>query len=177
MTLVSEGCLQEGVPLHVYPVLSSTSRSLKVALGAAFTVLAVTGGAFALRGAWPVAVATTMTGGLLTGAFSACVRKSRQRQTLLLEGPHLHIDTLLPYRGRAIRVSLNAGWTRAGLAAEDRAGQPHGPDSLMEVTKRLRLTDGQRTIYIGDFLPPDERPALKTIIETGLQAHCHYRYG
>jgi|GEM_PF-7075044 len=163
--------LLEGVPFHVYPVLSSTSRSRAVMLSGAFGVLALTSVPFAISGAWPVAVAATVTGGMLTGAFSLCARKNRQHQILLLKGAELHVDTVSPSQA-ATRITLHAGWTRARMAPEDRAGQPHGPESLLEVTERLCLTDGKRRAYIGDFLPPSERPLLKSVIERSLQLHA-----
>lgn len=163
--------LTQGVPLIIYTTPSASPLMQKCVLSLTFGVLALTGGAFVVKGAWPVAVMTTMTGGALTSAFSLSNRKARQKQTLLLDGPLLHVDTLLPYHQRPTRVSLQSGWTRAQMAPENSAVQPKGPDSLLEVTERLCLTDGKYRVYIGDFLPPEERPALKAVIETGLRAH------
>lgn len=171
MNAESEARLREGTPLTIYAVSSAGPRAQRIVLSATFGALALTGGAFAVKGAWPIAVMTSTTGSLLIGAFALSNRKNRQYQQLVLEGPHLHIDTQLPYRQHVSRVSLQANWARAQMAPEDRAIQPHGPDSLMEVTERLCVTDGRRRVYVGDFLPPGERPALKIIIENGLRDH------
>ncbi|MCC5862408.1 MAG: DUF2244 domain-containing protein [Gammaproteobacteria bacterium] len=104
---------------------------------------------FVAQGYWPILPFAGLELGLLGWALWHSMRKSRQRDTLLLEPQRIVVEK---YRLNGHqRMEFPRSWTQARLEPSEHRHHP----------SRLVLRGHGRSCEIGDFLTDDERASLQ----------------